>query len=143
MEFLDQPMCERHAGGFIEVEMVRFIDDDQIPRISLQHSFVAAIPILTQRVEGSDDVRVELPEIQSSRILLWLILGGSDVEHGKQPFLPLLNERRRAQNEQAPDQSELKESPKYQACFDRFSQANVVGYDPARGPLLRDFPANP
>jgi hypothetical protein len=60
--------------------------------------------IRAQRLKGGDNLRVRVPEIGGFRVSLGHVGGEADVEHGLQPLLPLFDERRRADDEEAPDQ---------------------------------------
>ena len=40
LELLDQTVRQRHAGSLIKVQVVCFVNDDQIPRVGQHHSLV-------------------------------------------------------------------------------------------------------
>jgi hypothetical protein len=107
IEFLDQAVGQSHAGSFVKVEVVRLVDNNQIPGLGQQHSLMAPFVIFSECMERSHNLGIEFPEINSASILFRIILNSTNVEHAEKALLPLRYQRSRAENEQAANQAKL------------------------------------
>ena len=143
LQLFDEAVGERHASGFVHVKVVRFIHNDEVPRIRLQHPVVTARTVLAQRMEGGHDVRIELPKIEAAAILGGLVLGHADVEHAEKAFLPLVDQRSGAENEQPLNQFKVEQPPEDKPSLNGFAEANIIGNYPPNRPLFRDLAADP
>ena len=91
----DQAVCECLAGPLIEAQMMRLVDDHQIPRLGGEEPLARAPLIAAQSVNGCHDLRRCAPEIPAPRIRLGDVALQPDVKHVLEAKLPLRHQLRR------------------------------------------------
>ncbi len=139
-------------GLLLGVEPVGLVDHHQIPRLGGEEAgppvvLLRLLPLLGgENAEGfqrGDDLVVRPEEVEPGGVQFGRVRGQADVEHGPHPVLPLLDQRRRAEDEQPADLPPRQERPEDQAGLDRLAQPHVVGHQPPRRPALEDPAADP
>ena len=142
-EMLEEFVSERFPALFVGVEVVRFVNDNEVPRLGGEQPVVPAVAVGAQGVQGGDHLRMGVKEVRARGVQFGEISVQPDVEHFPQAFLPLLDEFRGAEHQQPFHDALRQQRPEDEASLNRFAQAHIVGNQPADRPAAQDAVADP